>query len=52
MTNGWLRGALALGIVAGAAMGVGCGGAAEREPASAEQVANTQLVSLRIEGMT
>lgn len=52
MSKEWLRGALVLGIVVGAALGVGCGGARQQEAVSTEETANTQLASLRIEGMT
>lgn len=52
MNEKWMRGALTLAIVAGAALGGACGGSRQQEAVSVEEIANLQLASLRIEGMT
>ena len=52
MNDKWMRGVLTLGIAAGAALGVACGGAQQQDAVSVEEIANLQLASLRIEGMT
>lgn len=52
MNEKWMRGALTLAIVAGAALGGACGGSRQQEVVAAGEVANTQLASLRIGGMT
>lgn len=52
MNNRWSRGALAMGIVGAALLGVGCGGERQPETLSAEVIASTALANLNIEGMT
>ena len=52
MNDKWMRGILTLGIATGAALGVACGGSRQQEAVSVEEIANLQLASLRIEGMT
>ena len=52
MNEKWMRGALTLAIVAGAARGGACGGSRQQEIVAAGDGAKTQLTSLRNGRMT